>query len=497
MLTPPDGGTHPSTGQPLAPLPPHCKVTGAIETEINFELHLPLPEAWNGRFAMGGGGGFVGTVSNSILYPTPPAVSALASGYATAGTDTGHRGSMTDASWALDNDEAVRNFAGRAVHLVTEISRRITETHYGRPVAYSYFMGCSTGGGQAMMASQRYPDDYDGIVSGAPAFNFPALGAGQLHTQQRMYPDPTQLSTPVVTRENRALLEREILAACDALDGVEDGVLTDPRRCDFDPADLPRCSTGPGPDCLTATQLDAIDAIYRGPIAEGQQLYPGYPFGGENESRGWGSWITGGNADSDANAEDDGQPRPPNLHFAFSTQMHKYLIFKDPDFDYTTYEFKNWHRDTAASDALLSATDTDLRQFEDRGGKMIVWHGWSDPALTALATIEYYQGLLADTPSAADFTRLYLMPGVLHCSGGPGADYVDWLSVISRWVEEGTSPDPLVAAKQSPEGVVSFTRKLCPFPLTAQYDGSGDPNDEASYRCSADSSEPLSPFASR
>ncbi len=484
MSTPTPEGTHPSTGLPLAPLPPHCKVTGVIETTINFELHLPLPEAWNGRFAMGGGGGFVGTVSNSILHPTPPFISALDAGYATAGTDTGHRGTMTDASWALGNEQAVRNFAGRAVHLVTEISREITEAHYGRPIRFSYFMGCSTGGGQAMMASQRYPDDYDGIVSGAPAFDFPALGASQLQTQQRMYPDPTQLSTPVVTPENRALLAREILAACDGIDGVEDGVLTDPRRCDFDPATLPRCPSAPGPDCLTGPQLDAIEAIYRGPTAGGKQLFPGFPFGAENEPRGWGSWITGGTAA--AETEPDGEPPPPNLHFAFSTQMHKYLIFKDPDFDYASYDFDNWDTDTAAAAALLSATETDLATFGNRGGKMIFWHGWSDPALTALATIDYYEQLLTDTDGAGDFTRLYLMPGVLHCSGGPGADYVDWLGVISRWVEQEERPDPLVAEKRSAEGVVSFTRRLCPHPQTAEYDGQGDPEDAASYRCASD-----------
>ena len=174
--------TDPFTGRLLPPLPPHCKVTGVIDSTINFELHLPLADAWNGRFAMGGGGGFVGSVQNSLLRSSPPTVSALEAGYATAGTDTGHQGSVTDASWALDNDTAERNFADRAIHAVTDVSTQITERHYGRAIEYSYFMGCSRGGGQAMIASQRYPDDYDGIVAGAPAFSWPALGASQMQT---------------------------------------------------------------------------------------------------------------------------------------------------------------------------------------------------------------------------------------------------------------------------------------------------------------------------
>ena len=479
VLSPSAEGPYPGTDQVLPPLPPHCQVKGVIDGEINFELHLPLVDAWNGRFAMGGGGGFVGSVQNSLLRPNPPAVSALEDGYATAGTDTGHRGSITDASWALDNDTAERNFADRAIHVVTDVSKQITEHHYGRRIEHSYFMGCSRGGGQAMIASQRYPEDYDGIVAAAPAFSWPALGASQLQTQQVMYPDPSQLTTPVVTAENRALLEREILAACDALDGVEDGVLTDPRRCRFDPATLPRCSSGPGPDCLTEAQLDTIEAVYDGPVADGQHVFPGFPFGGENEPGGWDRWITGGGSYAlDGN---------PNYHFAFSTQIHKYLVFDDPDFEYSTYDFANWHEDTAAADALLSATSTDLSAFRDQGGKMIFWHGWSDPALTALATVEYYEGLLNDTDAAADFTRLYMLPGVLHCAGGPGADHVDWLGVISDWVEKGEAPDQLVASKNTTAGTISFTRKLCPYPMVADYDGQGDPNDEASYSCSTSS----------
>ena len=432
VLSPPT--TDPFTGQPLSPLPPHCKVTGVIDTEINFELHLPLTDAWNGRFAMGGGGGFVGSVQNLILRPGITTVSALAAGYATAGTDTGHQGSGIDASWALNNDTAERDFADRAIHVVTDVSKQITEHHYGRGIDYSYFVGCSTGGRQGMIASQRFPADYDGIVAGAPGSPyFPDIGGFNLRIQQAMYPDPNQLTTPVVTAENRALLEREILATCDALDGVEDGVLTDPRQCTFDPETLPRCSAGSDSECLTEEQLEAIETIYAGLWIDGEPVYPGFPFGGENEPGGWDGWITGGEAYT---AEGS-----PNAQFAFGTQMYKYFVFDDPAFDYSTYDFANWHEDTAAADALLSPNNSDLSAFRDRGGKMIFWQGWSDPGVNALATIKYYDALLSETDAAAEFSRLFMLPGVLHCGGGPGADRVDWLGLISDWVERDQAPD--------------------------------------------------------
>lgn len=474
-LSPSADEVDPFSGQPLPPLPPHCKVTGVIDGEINFELHLPLADAWNGRFAMGGGGGFVGSVQNQILRPSLTTVPALDAGYATAGTDTGHQGSGIDASWALDNDTRELNFAHRAIHVVTNVSQRITEHHYGRSIDYSYFMGCSRGGGQAMIASQRYPEDYDGIVAAAPAFSWPALAAGFLQNQQAIYPNPKQLEAPVVTAENRALLEREILAQCDSLDGVEDGVLNDPRQCTFDPEGLPKCSSGPGAECVTEAQLKAIETVYRGPTVDRQPVFPGFPFGGENDRGGWDAWITGGGPYT--------REGNPNLHFAFGTQIYKYLVFDDPEFDYSKYDFDNWKNDTAAADKLLSAHSTDLGPFRDRGGKMIFWHGWSDPALTALATIEYYEAMENATEGAEDFTRLFMLPGVLHCGGGPGANWVDWLGVISDWVENGKAPDRIVAVKEDDDGAIQFTRPLCPYPMVAAYDGVGDPDDEAGYRC--------------
>ena len=304
---------------------------------------------------MGGGGGFVGSVENSALAPMSGG-NALERGFATVGTDTGHTGTAIDASWALDNEEAEVNFGHRAIHRTTEVAKEIIVDYYAHPIEYSYFIGCSRGGGQAMIEAQRYPDDYDGIVAMAPAYSWPRFGTGFLQIEQHVYPNPEDLSEPVITDENRALLEREILSRCDASDGVEDGLLTDPRTCDFDPADL-ACSGAADSSCLTADQLEAVRAIYSGPEIDGQQVFAGFPFGGENDPGGWDTWITGG--------EDRFGPGIPNLHWAFGTEMFKYLIFDDPDFDYSRYDFANWESDIAAADRLLSAVETDLSGLRD------------------------------------------------------------------------------------------------------------------------------------
>lgn len=455
---------------------PHCRVHGVIDEEINFELLLP--DEWNGRFMMGGGGGYVGTVQNAALsYGDGPG--ALERGYATVGTDTGHQGEGVQASWALHNETRQINFGHRAVHLTAEAARSIIRHYYEREEEYAYFVGCSRGGGQGMMASQRYPGDFDGIVAGAPAYHWTAFTAGFVQNQQAIFPDPSDLSTPVITPENRALLDASIRQACDRQDGVEDGVLNDPRRCTFTPDSLPQCvDDTPGPDCVTAGQLEAIQAIYEGPTSNGESIFHGFPFGGEDEPGGWDRWIAG--------VEGATVPGAPNLHFGFGTELYKYFVFDDPEWDYTTYDFSTWSDDVAEASAILDATDPDLRPFRDAGGKLILWTGWSDPALTALGTIDYYDKVRALDPMAADYARLFMLPGVLHCGGGRGPDQVDWLTAIAAWVEEDAPPSRLVATKSADDaGEVAGgqTRPVCAYPQTAVYTGFGGPNDEANFRC--------------
>ena len=454
-------------------LPAHCRVTGVIETEINFELLLP--DDWNGRFLMGGGGGFVGSVQNQARSLYAHGGSPLQRGYATAGTDTGHTGNGIEAGWALDHPERQENFGHRAVHLTAETAKSIIAHYYARPADYAYFVGCSRGGGQAMMESQRYPDDFDGIVAAAPAYDWTGITAGFVQNQQAIYPDG-DLDAPVLSAATLELLGSSILAACDADDGVEDGMLAEPRRCGFDPADLPRCTGDrPSADCVTAAQLAAIRTVYGGPTSNGEPIYHGFNYGGEREAGGWDAWVVG--------AAQRRAPGIPNAQYGFGTELFKYFVFGDPDWDYTRYDFATWKDDVAETAAILNATDTDLSRFRDGGGRIIYWTGWSDLALAPLGTIDYYERLEAGDPSALDYARLYMLPGVLHCAGGPGPDRVDWVEAIRTWVEDGRAPERLLAAKLGEDGNVTMTRPVCPYPQVAVYDGSGDPHDHASFAC--------------
>ena len=394
---------------------------------------------------MMGGGGYVGRVQNSALaYGDGPG--ALERGYATVGTDTGHVGAGVEAGWALNNETRQVNFGHRAVHLTAEAARSILRYYYDREEEYAYFVGCSRGGGQGMMESQRYPDDFDGIVAGAPAYHWTAFTAGFVQNQQAIFPNASDLSAP--------------------------------RRCHFTPESLPRCAAdAPGPDCVTSDQLAAIQTIYAGPTSNGEPIFPGFPLGGENDPGGWDQWIAGATGDRGV----------PNLHYGFGTELYNYFVFDDPDWDYAHYDFSTWADDVAETAALLDATESDLGPFRDAGGKLILWTGWSDSALTALGTIDYYEEVVAGDPSAREYARLFMLPGVLHCGGGPGPDQVDWLTAIAAWVEEGESPLRFVAAKRGAEEEMApvLTRPVCAFPQVAVYTGSGSMDDEENFQCQA------------
>ena len=446
---------------------PHCKVEGVIGTEIRFEILLP--DDWNGKFLMGGGGGFVGSLGYQGRY-------SVNRGYATAATDTGHRSPGIRADWAFGHPERRVNYGYLGVHRTTEAAKAIVRSYYGRDADRSYFYGCSNGGRQAMMSAQRYPQDFDGIVAGAPAHDFSGVLAAFAYNMQRVFPDPERLGDPVITAQNRALLEAEILRQCDELDGVADGFLNDPRDCGFELADLPLCRGGkPADHCVTTRQREAIRAVYEGPRNSSGQISPGFPFGGETESGGWQGWITG---PTRSMMEQYGEP---SLQFGFGTQGFKYLVFQDPEFDYSTYDFDSYDRDAAHLAGFLDATSTDLSGLKAAGGKLLLWHGWSDAALTAHGSIEYFEAVERRDPAVRDYFRFYLMPGVLHCAGGPGPDIVDWLGLLERWVEHGEAPGTVTATKVE-DGRVAKTRPLCVYPERAKYLG-GDPDSAESYTC--------------
>lgn len=441
----------------------HCRVAGVIGTEIKFSLLLP--DEWNRKFMMGGGGGFVGAVDNQALETRFVPYPVVNAGYATVGTDTGHQGTVVDASWALNNLERQVNFGYLAVHRTAEVAKAILRSYYGANEQRSYFFGCSNGGRQGLMAAQRFPDDFDGIVSGAPAADFTGIGAQFVKDIRAQFADPKNL-TPVLPLETLQSVAAQILDACDAADGVNDRVMEDPRECRLDVTKLKG---------LSAAQQNALSAIYAPTRGGRDMIFPAQPFGGEGELVGWPLWITGA-------PPKPGQPQAPSLRFMFGTQLFKYLVFNDPDWDYTKYDLSTWKSDTTRTASFLNATNPDLDPFRSKGHKLLLWHGWSDAALSALGTIKYYEEIKARDSKADDDVLLFMMPGVAHCSGGAGPDSVDWVAAIDAWVESGKAPERIVARKVS-KGATLRTRPLCPYPQRAVYKGSGNTDEAESFVC--------------
>lgn len=435
----------------------YIELKGRIGGQIGFELLLP--ENWNGNFVMGGGGGFVGTIQNS-------ARDSVNRGFATVGTDTGHQAEPGYlAGWAFNNLEAQVNFGHLAVHRTAEVAKAIVRAYYGREAGRSYFLGCSRGGGQAMMEAQRYPKDFDGIVAGAPAFNWTGIAATMVTIAKELYPDPNQLQKTVLTKEALEKLQKGILEQCDAQDGLKDGIIQDPASVQFD---LSKVSG------LSDEQRRAIEAIYSGARNSQGPIAPGYPPGAECDPDQWIAWLVG---PIPPMVEKD---HVPDLTFAFGTQIFKYLVFNQPDWDYSKYDFSTFDKDTRLAASFLNATNPDLDTFKKRNGKLILWHGWADTALPANATADYYHEVQLHDPNAGEYCRLFLIPGCLHCGGGPGAADVDWLAVISDWVEHNKAPDILVASKHE-HGKAVMTRPLFPYPQYAVYKGTGDPKSAESF----------------
>ena len=463
---------------------PHCKVAGVIGTETNFELLLP--ENWNGKFAMGGGGGFGGVVQNTSLM-----LGSLQKGYATVGTDTGHAAHPANGSWAYNNLERLVSFGHQAVHRTAVTAKALITDYYARDISRSYFTGCSRGGGQGFVEAQRYPEDFDGIVAGSPAYNWTMVGAAATQISAAMYPDPSNLQEAVVGPEEQRLIESSYLEMCDAMDGIEDGILNDPRECEFDVATL-LCEGEKTDSCLSEEQLAAVRVVYDGPKdSQGGPMYYGFPFGGESAPGGWSRWLTGGlKYDDDADDFQAGvdmgpfeSPVTPNAYFAFGNDIMRYFIYNDPEWSYVGYDYDDFAREAERVAGTLNATDPDLSAFRERGGKLLIYNGWSDNAQTSLAFADYYEQVLALDESAADDVRLFLMPGVEHCFGGPGPSWVNFLDEIDNWVETGNAPDQVIAYWLDENMQPTGSRPVCAYPEVARYDGKGDPRDPSSFRC--------------
>ena len=459
--------------------PAFCRVAADLhptsDSDIKVEIWIPA-SGWNGKYQGQGNGGFAGSIGYDAMAAT------IAQGYATAGTDTGHAASGVDARWALHHPEKVNDFGWRAIHEMTVTAKAVIAAYAGSAARRSYFDSCSDGGREALMEAQRFPADYDGIIAGAPANYWTHLLSKAAADLQALQANPASYIPPA----KLPAIAHAVLAACDAQDGLADGIINDPPRCHFDPATI-LCKGADSDTCLTAPQVTALKELYAGPRdAHGKLVFPGYEPGAEEGFGGWALWITGSHPDS-------------SLMYMFSTEYFANMVYEDSAWSWRTFDINS---STAAADektsGALNATNPDLSAFERRGGKLILWHGWDDPAISAQNTVNYYNSVIAalGKAKADSFVRLYMAPGVQHCGGGPGPDSFhqfgpvlapadarhDMSVALEQWVDKGIAPDSIIATKMSKAGV-EMTRPLCPYPQVAHYKGKGDPKDAASFVC--------------
>jgi len=451
-------------------MPAFCRVMATVNKEVRMELWMP--QQWNHKLLGVGNGGFAGSISYM------PMVKPLQQGYATSSTDTGHQGSGTDGEWALGHYERVLNFADRGTHLMVEADKVILKAFYGAQPVHSYFSGCSQGGHEAMIEAQRYPADFDGIIAGDPANNWTHhyIG-GHLWAALAMDGDG------YIPANKVHILADAVNNQCDALDGIKDGVLNDPRRCHFNPETL-LCKGSDTSECFTGEQVAAVRKLWSGlRTSEGQVIYPGFVPGGEAGPGGWVSYITG---------DAPGKGRHAGLGLPF----FKFMVFDDPNWDYKTFKFTasdGFDSDIDYTDsklaALFNAVNPDLSGFKARGGKLIHYHGWSDPDITPLNSINYYESVMKSQGgdvhglhNTVEFYRLFMVPGMWHCQGGPGTTTFDMIEPLDKWADQGVAPDKVIASHVT-NGVVNRTRPLCPYPQEAQWNGTGSTDDAANFVC--------------
>lgn len=439
--------------------PEHCRVTGQILPEIRFVMSLP--SAWNRRLLMLGNGGWAGTLPSAAPHRT------VRLGFATVVTDTGHNAAVEpDASFAV-NRQKLLDYAFRSLHTTAETAKRVVAGYYGFRPSRSYFTGCSTGGRQALMLAQRFPADFDGIISGAPILDFTG-------TMLRFAYTAKALAAAPVPAGKLPTLAARVYDRCDASDGLRDGVIDDPRRCDFRPSrDLPQCSGAESDQCFTSAQIATLEKIYGDVMSSGHRLFPGWPVGAEalagpGGRSGWDGWIIRDGA--------------PSNSAAFAETFFRYAAFPDQPsgFDYRKFDFDKDVSHLEWVHEVLDATDTDLSAFRSRGGKLLMYYGWADQALNAQRGVEYYEDVVRKMgPRTSEFFRLFMVPGMFHCGGGVGVSRFDTLGPLIDWVERDIAPASILASRDKP----ARTRPLCPYPLTARYKGSGSIDDAANFSC--------------
>jgi feruloyl esterase len=440
---------------PFADLPAFCRIAATVkptpDSDIKIEVWMPASN-WNGKFEAVGNGGWNGNIDQNAL------ATGLRRGYATASTDTGHEGG--GGPW-MQNQNKLIDFGYRAVHEMSDKGKALISAFYGNNAMLSYFNGCSAGGRQALKAAQKYPQDFDGIVAGAPALNATGRAAFAVWVAQNDH----KTEETYLPQAKFGILHDAVLEACDAKDGVKDRVLENPRQCKFDPKVL-QCSAGDAANCLTPAQVETARMMYQ-PVVNSRtkkEIFPGLEYGSEM------GWATFGGT----------QP------FGIGTQMYQFMVFSDPKWDYKTL---NWDTDmdkvAKIEGGNINAMDPNLKGFFARGGKLIQYHGWADQQIPSGSSVEYYQSVL-DTMGGInkvkDNYRLFMVPGMGHCGGGDGPASFDMLTSLEQWVEKGKAPDSIPAAHLN-NGQPDRTRILCPYPQVATYKGNGDMNDAANFMC--------------
>lgn len=441
---------------PYANVPAFCRVMATLtpspDSDIKVEVWLPA-SGWSGKYQAVGGGGWAGTISYTAM------AAAVTAGYATASTDTGHTGGTAD--FALGHPEKLVDFGYRAIHETTVFAKPVVDAFYGSAPKTSFFNGCSTGGRQAITEAQRYPNDFDAIVAGASAWDGMRMHAVRVGFTKLV----TRNADGVIPPGKFPMIHSAVLDACDALDGVRDGVIENPPQCHFDYAKL-ACKGADGPDCLTQGQVESAKALTSpmkdtrtGTVIDERHLWPGSELG----------WATLGGASP----------------LGLSVSGLANILYKDPNWDWRTFEIARGYEEAAKADGgALFSGDPNLKPFFDHGGKLLMYHGWTDQQVTPQMSTIYYDKVLKTVgkDAAAKGIALFMVPGMNHCQGGAGTDTFDKMGAIEQWVASGSAPKQIVASHLT-AGKVDRTRPLCPFPQVAKYKGAGSTDEAANFAC--------------
>jgi feruloyl esterase len=445
-------GTRP---QNLRDLPAFCRIAATLTptSDSDIKVEVWLPQAWNGKLQAVGNGNWAGQISYAAM------ATQLRRGYAVASTDTGHAAENTDGSWSLGHPEKIQDFGWRSEREMTLKAKAIINAHYGRAPTYSYWNGCSTGGRQGFMTATRFPADYDGIIAGDPANTRAAGNAWQLHIAKIAFANN---EAGALSDEKLKLIHDAAVNSCDAVDGVKDGLIENPKVCRFDPAVL-ACKPGQTTACLTPAQLATTKAMYSpGKFSDGKEYRDGFVVGSE---LGWGFLVNPGT--------------PP-----YAAGHFRYIVHKDPNWDWNKF---NPDTDIPLAEKAavgLDVTSTDFSGFAREGGKMIMYHGWNDNRIPPESTVKYFENARKSSPAAAGSVRLFLVPGMGHCGGGEGPNNFDMVTALEQWVEQGRAPQQITASRIE-NGRTVRTRPLCPYPQVARYKGAGSIDEAANFECRA------------